>query len=421
MIKQAEELIKKFHGDLSKDVKESHCWILIEKTAMNLSRGYLTRGLKSADEFINIAEKYGLIRFKAHAYHLKGRYFWFSGDLERALEHQNIAIELMNKGLKQNEINVKDIGSCLLRMYHYNTAMRIAIDKDDIDLAANYFEQLEKVYKLVPNDFLAIIEYKLNKGFILQISKRSRDRTKAEELFNEVIEDKSATGYNKIDALVGQCELLLVELIVTSEEEVIGEIEPFLENLIELAQQWESDLYLTGAYIIQSKLLLLKYDIKSARRGLIKTQRIAESRGYNGVAEEIAKLHEDLKKNLGEWELLNEKKAPLSERIELARLKDHIKGQFRKKIMKMERVEQDEVTIYKDTRSCLVCKRNAEGFNIYVCPQCNSIYCRKCAQVVIQIENACWTCEVPIDITKPSKPFKQEGGPVRFTNAKKKI
>ena len=56
----------------------------------------------------------------------------------------------------------------------------------------------------------------------------------------------------------------------------------------------------------------------------------------------------------------------------------------------------------------MVCKGNAGGFNIYVCPTCNSIYCRTCAEAVVEMDNACWTCESPIDEARPSKPFEQE-------------
>ena len=68
----------------------------------------------------------------------------------------------------------------------------------------------------------------------------------------------------------------------------------------------------------------------------------------------------------------------------------------------------EEVTIHKDSQTCLVCKGAVEGFNVFICPQCKSIYCKTCAQAVIEIENECWTCENPIDISKPVKPYKPE-------------
>ena len=64
--------------------------------------------------------------------------------------------------------------------------------------------------------------------------------------------------------------------------------------------------------------------------------------------------------------------------------------------------------MYKERKMCLVCKGAIEGFNNYICPKCDSIYYEKCAQALIEIENMCWSCESPIDKSKPVKPYKEE-------------
>ncbi len=401
IIKQGEELIRNFQGNLPKELEDPHCWLIKTKGDIIANRGYLTRRLEIANELLTVAEKYGIKKHVAHGLHQIGFYYWRSGNLDEALMHYDRAI-------MENNIKNMDIDSRILKIKTHSDAMRVAIDKGDLELARKYFERLEVIYEQKPGDSILNYQYKCCKALILQTSMRSRDKAKAEELFNEVIEAKTAISYHKISALVGLCELLLVELRMTGEMDVISEIKPLLEKLIEIAQQWESDLYLMEAYIIQGKLALLTFDTKTARRVLIQAQRIAERRGFNGVAEEIASLHENLKGKLDEWERLKEINAPLSERIELARLDEHFKGQFRKKIMRMERVAEQEITVYKESQSCLVCKGSAGGFNIYVCPQCNSIYCKGCAKAVVEIENACWMCESPIDVTRPSKPFEQE-------------
>ena len=157
---------------------------------------------------------------------------------------------------------------------------------------------------------------------------------------------------------------------------------------------------------MHGKLALIMFDIESSRRYLTKAQRMAESYGFIGLADEIAGLHEDLMESLDTWEQLEKNNAPLSERIELARLNDHLKGKFRTRMMKMERVSKEEVTVYEDLQTCLVCKGSAGGFNIYVCPRCKSIYCKACVQAVIDLENQCWSCNSPIDASKSVKPFK---------------
>jgi hypothetical protein len=248
---------------------------------------------------------------------------------------------------------------------------------------------------------------------------RARDRIKAEDLFKEVMESNDAIDIYKFKALFGLSELLIVELRITNDVNIINEITPLINKLIDVAQQQQYNYYLLEAYVLQSKLSLLIFDVKTARRFLTQAKRIAERHGYNGVATEISYILDELMERLGEWKYLKETNAPLSERIELARLNDHLKGKFRTKMMKMERIVEKEITIYKDLKTCIVCKGDAEGFDVFICPNCNSIYCKGCAEALIAIENECWTCNIPIDNSKPIKSLKLEE-PRTFIKIKKK-
>lgn len=414
IIEQGEESIRNFPGNLPRELEEPHCQLLDIKADLAIIRGNLILCFDTVNELLTVAENCGVKKYVANAFKLFAIYYWRSGDLDRALEYCNRSIIL----IEETCYNKKDLYSLYSRINAYSVAMRVAIDKGILELARNYFERLEKIYESstepIPfknraDPFISIIihQYNYNKGRILQLSMRARDRAMAEELFKEVIESRS-DSFHKIEAFIGLCELLLVELKITGEMDVVNELKPQLEKLTVFAQELKSDRYLTEAYILQGKLALLTFDIKTARRFLIQAQRIAENQGFKGVAGEVARLHEDLTGKLDTWKRLEETNAPLSERIELAGIEDHLNGQFRKRIMKLEQVEQKKVTVYKDLKTCLVCKGNAGGFNIYVCPQCNSIYCKGCAKAVVEIENACWTCESPIDVSRPSKPFEQE-------------
>jgi len=70
-------------------------------------------------------------------------------------------------------------------------------------------------------------------------------------------------------------------------------------------------------------------------------------------------------------------------------------------------ITEEEVSISKEKQICLVCKGKVEGFN-FICLECKAFYCQKCAQALIQLENACWVCNSPIDKSKPVKIFKEE-------------
>ena len=72
-----------------------------------------------------------------------------------------------------------------------------------------------------------------------------------------------------------------------------------------------------------------------------------------------------------------------------------------------DQITEEEVSISKEKKICLVCKGDVSGIN-YICTECGAFYCMKCSQAIIDLENACWACNAPIDESKPVKPFERE-------------
>jgi len=74
-----------------------------------------------------------------------------------------------------------------------------------------------------------------------------------------------------------------------------------------------------------------------------------------------------------------------------------------------KKVTEEEVSVSKEKKICLVCKGNVFRNNIYLCPECNTFYCSKCSEALSNLENACWVCETPFDESKPVRlPEKKE-------------
>ena len=71
-------------------------------------------------------------------------------------------------------------------------------------------------------------------------------------------------------------------------------------------------------------------------------------------------------------------------------------------------ITEEEVSISKEKKICLVCKSPVSGFNIFICPECDSMYCGKCTTAIIEIENTCWACNSVIDKTKKAKQVNKQ-------------
>ena len=76
---------------------------------------------------------------------------------------------------------------------------------------------------------------------------------------------------------------------------------------------------------------------------------------------------------------------------------------------KPELVTEEEVSVSKEKKICLVCKRKLAGFKLaFICRECDTLYCEKCARALTKLENACWVCNAPFDENKPVKLSKKE-------------
>ncbi|MFX1388612.1 MAG: B-box zinc finger protein [Promethearchaeota archaeon] len=98
-----------------------------------------------------------------------------------------------------------------------------------------------------------------------------------------------------------------------------------------------------------------------------------------------------------------------AEKSEETRPKKEVKveeGLFRL-IKRPEILTEEEVSISKEKKICLVCKGKVLRFN-FICPECETFYCNNCVNALIGMENACWVCNSALDDTKPVKPYKKE-------------
>ena len=73
-------------------------------------------------------------------------------------------------------------------------------------------------------------------------------------------------------------------------------------------------------------------------------------------------------------------------------------------IIKPDILTEEEIAFYKEKTLCLVCKKDLSRFtSIFICSECKSLYCQKCAHALTELENVCWACNTPIDENKPIK------------------
>ena len=337
---------------------------------IGMYKGDLNRGLEYVEEALVLAKETKKKFTIANILLVMATLYHFKGDLNRSIKlyNQSLAIfkELNNKvmiaGILNNMGDVyRRIGEldraleCLEQSlailnelenlreiaFIHDFLIQILIEKGDIKRAQHYLNQLEQLNNQLKDRHLNIIIL-FNKALILKNSSRTRDRGKAEEMLKCILEDETANYENIISVLPNLCELLLMELRLTGDLEVLDELNNYISQLSDIAEKSGSFFVLGETYLLKAKSALITFDLEDARRLLAQGQQIAEKYGLNQLAIKISNEHDKMLNQLDMWENLKESKAPLTERIELSRLNEQMKGMMKKRIVKLPKLEAEQ-------------------------------------------------------------------------------
>lgn len=416
------------------------------KGNLDLSIKYFKKGLAIAKEIKN---KFGI----AVMFHSLGSTYHLKGEIDLALKFFEKSLKLFKEidNKAQTAVVFRSIGALLSEKGEYDHALKnlekslaiykeirlpswilnslanlieISLKTDDPEQAQQYFQRFKQIAEQF-NDDNIVLWRNLLEAMILKNSPRTRNRAKAEEIFKHIIEKEGIhppsfhhpTSFETyMTALIHLCDLLLLELRSTNELEVLDELKHYITLLLETAEKSDSYMILCESYLFQAKLSLLNYDIKTAKRFLTQSHQIAERHGLIQLAMKISNENEVLLTKLEFWEKLKESGAPMADRLELARLDEHIIRLIQNHPAIKTQVSEEKVAIHTEKKICLVCRGDVIKFS-YIC-ECGAIYCENCARALTNLENVCWVCETQIDSLKPIKSFKEEK--VKLEETKKK-
>ncbi|MFX1410225.1 MAG: tetratricopeptide repeat protein [Promethearchaeota archaeon] len=387
---------------------------------------YLKEGLTFASESGNKWPVIMILSLLGNSYALKG-------ELDRAIEYYknglkvskeinntnltmdfltNIGIIYGEKGelelaldyLGQSMVICEEFGNERNMVYLLGSAIELSLLKDDYDQAQQDFRRLEKL-SVQFNDKFIKLENLFYNALLLKASPRFRNKIRAEEKLRQILEEENLSYSLEVSTLIHLSDLLFTELRVTNEEESMLEIKPLIIRLQEVAENSNSYWVLCEAYLLQAKLALLNLDIKAARRLLTQATQIAKRYDLKQLIKKVNDENEELLGKLELWEQLKEIEAPLAERLNLIRLDQQTLSMIQTRTVLIAHVREEKVAIHKEKKICLVCRGEVLKYS-YIC-DCGAIYCESCARALTDLENVCWLCNIPIDYSKPIKPYNK--------------
>ncbi|MFX1437372.1 MAG: tetratricopeptide repeat protein, partial [Promethearchaeota archaeon] len=244
------------------------------------------------------------------------------GDLYRKQGKFNLAKETLEKS-----INIfKQIG--ISGVTSIDSLFHLALEEGDRELAQKYLEQLRQIKDRSKFSSMA---YRLDNAVFLKSSPRTINRGKAEEMLKEIVEGEIVDYEITIIALLHLTDLLLYELQNTGDHELIDEIKPNLMKLLDLAEKNHSFPLLAEVYIFRARLALVTLELQEAQKLLTKAQNIAEKYHINNLAIRISTEHDDLLKKINKWEGIDDLNTSLSERMQLAGIRQQMEQLIHKR------------------------------------------------------------------------------------------
>ncbi len=200
---------------------------------------------------------------------------------------------------------------------------------------------------------------KATEALVLQHKSRAKDKAKAQELYEEVINEKFDYEM-ELFIQVNLSELLLDELKLYGEESVLSELQDVLSRISKTAGRQRAINSLIWLYILQAKLAIIEGDAKRAKDLLFRASEITEEKGLTLLSNQIKREQLRISRQLKEWKALFVKNTSLQEQIELSQLKEYISEavtDFLEKrfasIKKFELIQQDYL---KDRIACETCR-----------------------------------------------------------------
>jgi len=267
--------------------------------------GELNRTLRYYNRAVKLAEKEGYINQYLENLMGIGSTYRMKGDFDKALEYLQLCLSLSEK----NNI-LYGISSSLFYI------ILTCLDKNSLEQAKLYLTQLEQFAVQYDSKIFNQV-HPLAKALVLKNTNRLRNRTEAELLLKQIIEEIITPPQLYFLALVNLCELFLEELSITNNAEILDELNPYIIQISEIAEKQNAYLWITEIKLLQAKLALIQMNIKEAEHLLTQAQQIAEIHGLNLLAIKISNEHDILLEQLNVWTNLENKNAPMSKRIEL--------------------------------------------------------------------------------------------------------
>ncbi len=249
------------------------------------------------------------------------------GECFRRKNNPEIALEYYQRSLAISE----DMGNTRLIASVLSELVGLALEGFDANLAKEYLIKLEQVNE--ESDSIVVnLQYRVSNALFLKKSGRTRDRVRAEEILERVVEEDIADHTVTVTAMIHLCDLLLIELKATGEDEILQKIKDLTQRLVEIAKEQASHPLIVETYLLQSKLAIVTFEFRQARKLMAKAKELADEKGLYRLAKTVESEITLLQHQQQKWESIIKKETSTQEMVDLTNLNDLLERMVQKTV-----------------------------------------------------------------------------------------
>lgn len=269
-VKQGMVLVKENNN------KYHNAWGLNIMAAIYSFKGELDRSIILYEQSLVLFKELNSKTRMTHVLNNIGEAYRKKGELDRALECLEQCLALNN-----------EVGILKSSALFHDLLIQILIDKGDMKRAQQALHDLEQMNNELKDKRINLM-YLFDKALMLKTSPRARNRVKAKEILKQILDFENLSFEDSIRTLLNLCDILLNELHKSSNLELLDEIQSYITQILDIAKTQQWYWLLVESYLLQSKLDLIKFDLKRAQETLAQAKEIAEKYNMNQLVERIA-------------------------------------------------------------------------------------------------------------------------------------
>ena len=207
--------------------------------------------------------------------------------------------------------------------------------------ASEKLEQLKRIKEEIKEPFVEE-GYLFSEALILKKSSETRDRLKAEVLFEQLLE-RDIEFFLQLYILSCLCEMYIFELNIVDDNKFLEKLEKYAQKLKEKAEEFGFSHFYIDSLFFLSQISLIKMQMEEARNYLSEALKFAEEMKLTKDVEKLIVEKEKFKQKIMRLEELDQPSVSMSKRIELVEINETM-NKIKKTALTETQVETPGVT-----------------------------------------------------------------------------